>query len=114
MKEILEKLLTYLAAKELIDGIPFRANEGTSRQVVASGLCSMLRIMILDNLIGYQDREELLKFLEEELNKPIYQSYPIRYYRSSQGAQDLQFFFVPDDWSIRKKFLEEVLTNNFK
>ena len=95
----LEYLLEFIKTKNPINGEPFGMYGG--------GLCCITSSAFED----CDDEAFINVFLKEEICNPRYENYPVIYENANYGKMSSGYFFERKNWSIRIKWLEEVIKN---
>ena len=104
MKELLIKLLNHLESFSPIDNDPIITNCS-----YVSGLCGIFADMLFLKIITSEEYFQLNDFLSNEIKNPTYKNYPITSFLSEYGERNSLFFFKPRDWTIRKKWLTQII-----
>ena len=104
MKELLIKLLDHLESFNPIDDDTIMTEYSH-----VSGLCGIVLNMLLLKIITTEEYLQLNDFLSNEIKNPTYKNYPITSFLSEYGERNSLFFFNPRDWTIRKKWLTQII-----
>ena len=104
MKELLIKLLDHLESFNPIDDNTIMAEYSH-----VSGLCGIVVDMLFLKIITGEEYFQLNDFLNNEIKNPTYKNYPITSFLSEYGERNSLFFFKPRDWTIRKKWLTQII-----
>ena len=104
MKELLIKLLDHLESFNPIDDDTIMTEYSH-----VSGLCGICADMLFLKIITPKEYFQLNNFLSNEIKNPIYKNYPITSFLSEYGERNSLFFFKPRDWTIRKKWLTQII-----
>lgn len=104
MKQLLIKLLNHLESFDPQDGEHIRTQHQDT-----SGLCALILDIHVLKIINQLEHCLLDEFLNSEIKKSKYTDYPVTYAFCDYGAQCSLFFFEPRDWTIRKKWLQDII-----
>ena len=104
MKELLIKLLNHLESFNSIDDDTI-----ITEYSHVSGLCGIVVNMLFLKIITGEEYAQLNDFLSNEIKNSIYENYPVIYFLSEYGERNSLFFFKPRDWTIRKKWLTQII-----
>ena len=104
MKELLIKLLNHFECFNPIDDDTIMTEYSH-----VSGLCSIVLNMLFLKIITTEEFIQLNDFLSNEIKNPTYENYPITSFLSEYGERNSLFFFKPRDWTIRKKWLTQII-----
>ena len=104
MKELLIKLLNHLESFNPIDDDTIMTECSN-----VSGLCGICADMLFLKIITPEEYLQLNNFLNNEIKNSTYENYPVISFLSEYGGKNSLFFFKPRDWTIRKKWLTQII-----
>ena len=104
MKELLIKLLDHLESFNPIDDDTIMTECSN-----VSGLCGIVLNMLFLKIITPEEYLQLNNFLNNEIKNSTYENYPVISFLSEYGERNSSFFFKPRDWTIRKKWLTQII-----
>ena len=105
MKELLIKLLDHLESFNPIDDDYIII----IKYSYTSGLCGIVGDMLFLKIITLEEYNQLNDFLSNEIKNSTYENYPVISFLSEYGERNSLFFFNPRDWTIRKKWLTQII-----
>lgn len=102
IKELLQLVCDYIKGSGVKDG--------ETIGMYSQALCSLTIRLENDFIISSSERSFIKSFLEKEIRKECYKSYPLTYCELDYGKQSSGFFFEKRNWSIRTQWLEEIIS----